>query len=1156
MKTIKLTLFSLFIIVSSFSLGQLSKSSPKAISDNIIVRMQKNEDPTMLSKLVPTHFELEVAEVLSQHSDIWLLKFNDDNTNIDEVLEVLYRVNTVLFAQPNREVELRAAPNDPLYTYQWHHDNIDSELAWDITTGGTTANGHDIVIALIESADVINHPDLQDNQWVNTAEIPNNGIDDDGNGYVDDYNGWNVSTNNDAIGTGSHGTNCAGMMGAKGDNGIGVSGINWNVKIMDIAGHTSPFTESNIIAAYNYALSARLLWNQTNGASGAFVVATSASWGVDGGDPNSYPIWCSFYDDLGQAGILNAGATTNQNQDVDTFGDVPTGCASDYMIGVTATNSSDIIDFAGYGEQTINIAAPGSSIYTTAANGQYTSTSGTSFACPLTAGLIGLLYSVPCSDLDNLAMSNPQAAADMVMQALYNGVDQSQHLIDRTISGGRINAKNSIDLLMLDVCSSCSTPNNINVTTVNDYDASIVFDHNPDATSYVVSIQIAGTGVWTDYTTTNNSYTFTGLTSCTEYEFRITSDCSGEIGNSSAIGTFKTSGCGNCIDLNYCETNAINPALSLTVTSPASIQGNYSYQESTFFGGPVDNGYQYGELVLVNDGSANPNEGCNPLTNGAAVNGNIAVVYRGSCDFTDKAMNAQNAGATAVIVINNVANPSTINMGGINNNVTIPAIMISQADGAILVNSINNNEAPKAILGQQNEWVESFLIDGNTITTGDNNGYVLNDSPIALILGQNYPFTLTPGYDGQALEEYTRIWLDINQDGVFDVSEMIYDQGTAATGVLTDNLTIPATALTGSTRMRVQMAYQGLANSSLPDVCGDLTSGEVEDFCVTLSSGSVCGIKVTSTINDPACSQVNNGEISVNVTAGTPPYSYLWNNGQTGSSISNLTPGNYSLSITDGSGCDTTINFALTYTLQLSINETITHPSCQNTEDGSITVNANGGNNFTYNWNNGPSSSTWSGIGDGTYHVTASNDIGCTVSGSYSLSAPNTPAPTASFTTNENGLSVIFNNTSTNASTYLWDFGDGNTSTLENPTHVYAEKANYNICLTAYGECDTTVYCTSINVNDDLSVIGEGELENGINIYPNPVKNKVTIEKINAKASRVVIYNASGQLIDKVSLSTTSTAIIVSDWKPGVYFFHIMDESRNLISTQRVSVLQ
>src|SRR5690554_5306205 len=579
----------LFLLLIAYpSIGQVASKDPKAVSNHVMIKMLRGEKPFFLERKLPAQYEVKVDKALSKSSDIWLLKFNDKVCNTTDVINELLKINSVLYAQEDRFVELREAPNDPQYTNQWHHQNIDSELAWEITTGGQTAGGHDIVVALIESAD-LTHNDLTANHWKNQGEIPGNGIDDDGNGYVDDYNGWNVSSNDDNIGTGSHGTSCAGMMGAKGNNDLGVSGINWDLKIMDIAGYANPFTEANIVASYDYALNARLLWNQTNGARGAFVVATSSSWGVDGGNPANYPIWCSFYDDLGQAGILNVGATTNQNQDVDTFGDVPTTCASDYMIGVTATNSSDIIDFAGYGEQTINIAAPGSSIYTTAANGQYTSISGTSFACPLTAGLIGLLYSVPCSDLDNLAMSNPQAAADMVMQALYNGVDQSQHLIARTISGGRINAKNSIDLLMLDVCSSCSTPNNINVTTVNDYDASIVFDHNPDATSYVVSIQIAGTGVWTDYTTTNNSYTFTGLTSCTEYEFRITSDCSGEIGNASAIGTFNTSGCGNCIALNYCDTNAINPALSLTVTSPASIQGNYSYQESTLLGGPLDN---------------------------------------------------------------------------------------------------------------------------------------------------------------------------------------------------------------------------------------------------------------------------------------------------------------------------------------------------------------------------------------------------------------------------------------------------------------------------------------------------------------------------------------------------------------------------------------
>src|SRR5690554_6755182 len=837
MKTLIFT-FALFILFTANPVfGQQKQSSPKSISNNIMVRMQEGEDPSVLSRLVPSYFELEIDKVLSPHSDIWLLKFNDEKTSVSEVLNAVQKIDIILYAQPNREVELRAAPNDPSYSSQWQHDNIDSELAWDITTGGTTANGHEIVVALIESADLINHSDLQDNQWVNTAEIPGNGIDDDGNGYIDDYNGWNVSTNNDNIGTGSHGTNCAGMIAAKGNNGIGVSGINWDVKIMDIAGYSNPFTEANIVEAYNYAMSARILWNQTNGVSGAFVVATSASWGVDGGDPNDYPIWCSFYDDLGQAGILNVGATTNQNQDVDTWGDVPTGCASAYMVGVTATDQSDIIDFAGYGEQTINVAAPGSSIYTTAQNNGYTTTSGTSFACPLTAGLIGLMYSVPCNNLDVLALNNPQGTADIVRQALYDGVDQTPHLIARTISGGRINAKNSIDLLMTEVCNSCLPPSNISVSSITDNNASISFDLVMDADSYTLWIQVAGSGNWINYTTTSNTYTFTELLNCTDYEFYISSDCTGELSTPSLTTSFSTSGCGNCIDLNYCETTAINPAASLTVKSPASIEGAYSYYPTSNFGGDVENGYVFGELVLVDDGTANPNEGCNALINGAAVNGNIAVVYRGNCNFADKAINAQNAGATAIIVINNVAS-TPIEMGGNNNSVTIPAVMITQSDGATLIASINNGDNPTAILGQQNEWIASFEIDGNTITSGDNAGYRLDRKSVSLVLGQNYGFTLVPGFDGQALQEYTRIWLDSNQDGIFDNSELIYDQVTASSTILNDVLTIPFSALIGSTRMRVQMAYQGSTTTSLPGVCGDYTSGETEDFCVQLEKDS------------------------------------------------------------------------------------------------------------------------------------------------------------------------------------------------------------------------------------------------------------------------------------------------------------------------------
>jgi hypothetical protein len=1152
--------FFLFIFTTAFLLianplfGQLKNSSPTAISDNVMVRMQKGADPGILSQLVPSHFELKVQKILSQHSDIWLLNFNDENTDVKEVVATVQKINSVLYAQPNREVELRAAPNDPSYGSQWQHDNIDSELAWDITTGGTTANGTEIVVALIESADIINHPDLMDNQWVNTAEIPNNGVDDDGNGYIDDYNGWNVSTDNDNIGAGTHGTSCAGMIGAKGNNGIGVSGINWDVKIMDIAGYANPFTEANIVEAYNYALSARILWNQTNGASGAFVVATSASWGADGGDPINYPIWCSFYDDLGQAGILNAGATTNQNQDVDTFGDVPTGCASNYMIGVTATNQSDIIDFAGYGDQTINVAAPGSSIYTTAQNGGYTTTSGTSFACPLTAGLIGLMYSAPCNDLEQMALSNPQGTADIVREALYNGVDQSTHLIQRTISGGRINAKNSIDLLMTEVCSSCAPPSNINVSSINDYEASITYDLAAEADSYTIYLQVAGSGNWLTYTSSNSNFTFTGLTNCTEYEFYISSDCAGEISSPSFTTSFNTSGCGNCVDLNYCETTANNPVVDLMVNSPATTEGSYTYVPTSNFGGDVENGYVYGELVLVDDGTANPNEGCSPLVNGAAVNGNIAVVYRGACPFTDKAINAQNAGATAVIIINNVAT-APIDMGGTNNSVTIPAVMISQADGATLVNSINNNEQPTAILGQQNEWIDAFEIDGNVFTTGDDNGYRWNDNPITLTLGQNYPFTLTPGYDGQALEEYTRVWLDLNQDGLFDNSEIIYDQGAATTTVLNDAFTIPASAALGSTRMRVQMAYQGFDNSTLPDVCGDYFSGETEDFCVNLISGISCGMTISSNVINPVCNELQNGEISLSVTDGAPAFTYLWNTGATSSNISNLGPNNYSVIITDVNGCDTTVSFPLSFTSQLALNETLTKPSCPQSVDGMISVNATGGNNFTYNWNNGPSNSDWSGIGVGNYSLTATDDLGCQISKNYNLTAPNVPSPSVNYTADNYFLTIEFSNNSTNGNSYLWDFGDGNTSTNVDPTHTYADEGNYNVCLTVYGDCDTVNFCKNLLVEKDNTGLSDEAIQNGINIYPNPAKDIINIIKISNSPEQVIIYNTNGQLINKIHLPTNSTVLNVNEWKPGVYFFHILNEKGEFISTRRISVI-
>lgn len=535
------------------------------VEGELIVRFDEGADPYSIEEKTTPQFEIKVDQLLSKPSNIWLIKFNHLITDYKTVLKELTQIEGVYQAQINTKVELRAAPNDPLYGNQWQHQNIESELAWDITTGGTSAHGDDIVVCIIESCDVMGHPDLQDNHWINANEIPNNGLDDDGNGYIDDYNGWNVASNDDNIGNANHGTSVAGMIGATGDNNLGVVGANWDVKMMVVAGYANPFTQANIVQAYTYPLEHRILWNNTNGADGAFVVATNASWGIDYGDPNDYPIWCDFYNDLGQAGILNCGATSNSNYDVDALGDVPTACASDYLIGVTATDVNDVKTFAAFGQTTINVAAPGDGIYTTQNGGSgYGNTQGTSFASPLTAGVLALMYSIPCTDFMDFVKADPQGAAEVVRDALYDGVDQTTQLQSMTTSGGRINANTSVNLLNDQYCNSCGTPTNIQITNVNDTEISISFDAVTDADDYLVKIREVGAGTWNTFNTTSTTYTFTNLEPCTEYEIVVQADCAGDLSSESTNTIQFTTGCGDptavisVLSTNVCEGECIN----------------------------------------------------------------------------------------------------------------------------------------------------------------------------------------------------------------------------------------------------------------------------------------------------------------------------------------------------------------------------------------------------------------------------------------------------------------------------------------------------------------------------------------------------------------------------------------------------------------------
>lgn len=444
----------LFVLIGFSSLMKAQETP--FVDGELIVQLYSGttpEDIVEKTRIVNgVYTGIALKSELSALGNIWLLEFNHHNIDQVELLRFVRKFNEVRAAQFNHIVEERAVPNDPQYGSQWFHNDgsdndIDTPQAWDVTTGGTAANGHRIVACVVEFGGANwSHTDLIGNHWVNTHEINNNGIDDDANGRIDDYDGWNVGNNTDNLSAGGHGTSVSGMIGATGNNSLGGVGVNWDVDIMQVQAQN--LTEAGVILAYDYPYDMRSQFNATNGALGAFVVSVNSSWGIDNADADNYPVWCAFYDTMGAVGILNCGATANNNVNIDVVGDMPTACSSDYLISVTATNSSDVRTFSGYGLTTIDLGAPGEAVYLPSGTSGYANTSGTSFASPCVAGAIALLYSAPCPDLAAAAITNPAGTAALIRSYILDGVDPVANLATECVTGGRLNVNNSMNLLM------------------------------------------------------------------------------------------------------------------------------------------------------------------------------------------------------------------------------------------------------------------------------------------------------------------------------------------------------------------------------------------------------------------------------------------------------------------------------------------------------------------------------------------------------------------------------------------------------------------------------------------------------------------------------------------------------------------------------------
>lgn len=784
------------IAILSVSLG-MQAQQVHHVQGELLVKFYKDVD---VRQWVMNHKVVNDREIgmkfnkrVSIPMNIYSVNFDFTKIDENELLRLVRYSDAVELAQFNHFVKLRSTePNDPEFPNQWQYINtgqsggtpgadIDADLAWDIATGGLTSQGDTIVVCIIDDGIDNDHPDIEPNLWVNIEEIPNNGIDDDANGFVDDYRGWDTGSGSDAVyDGGGHGTPVAGIVGAKGNDGFGVAGVNWDVKLMIVQGGSG--VESEVLEAYSYPLTARMRYNSSDGARGAFVVSTNASWGTDFGQPADAPLWCAFYDTLGVHGIISCGATINGNQNVDVIGDLPTACPSDYLISVTNMNHNDQkVTGAGYGAETIDLGAFGQDTWTVSSGGGFGGFGGTSGATPHVAGAIALLYSGPCPNFVSLAKADPAAAALLAKQYVLEGVDPNASLDGITTTGGRLNIFNSMQML-LDDCGPCPPPASLAAIDLTDTNASLVWVENDSILVSNLQWRAIGATDWNVEMDVEAPFALSGLMACTEYEFAMFANCENEDSDVTTSYDFKTDGC--CENPTQFAVSDIDNSEITVEWSNVLAAESYNVQIAELGSGAwiVENvtttGYTFSELNECTEYEIQ-----------------IQTVCDGMVEYSES-LNAKTIGCGACLDVEYCETP------------TLDASL---------------------------EWIENVTINTLNSSSETNDGYgdfTGTDQTTELNAGQTYEVSLSPGFGFQEYAEYFTVWIDLNQDGSFDANELVFDAGSSSTLAVSGEITIPLDAFPGLTRLRVGMGWQDAVApcSSTP------TFGEYEDYCVTIVS--------------------------------------------------------------------------------------------------------------------------------------------------------------------------------------------------------------------------------------------------------------------------------------------------------------------------------
>jgi subtilisin family serine protease len=370
-----------------------------------------------------------------------------DNADAQAIVSQYSAMSDVEYAEPNFEIKLddpiqkmetndslyreaaAGAPNDPLFIEQWALNNsgadggtkradLDALKAWETTKGSD-----EVVVAVLDSGVDYNHADLRENIWTRPASVPS--YTDDELGNFNDINGYDANSEiRDPMDDNGHGTHCAGIIGAEGDNGEGVAGINWKVKIMPLKflGRGGFGSTNGAIEAINYAIDRKK--------NGVNVRVISASWGSRSKSE-------ALEDTIraaGDAGILFVAAAGNDSTDNDRRPHYPSNYDLPNVISVAALDRTDnLASFSNFGAKTVHVAAPGKAIVSTWLGNDYREASGTSMATPYVSGVAALIIA-----------SEPRISMKNLRERIIKTADKLDVLDGKVASSGRICAANAL----------------------------------------------------------------------------------------------------------------------------------------------------------------------------------------------------------------------------------------------------------------------------------------------------------------------------------------------------------------------------------------------------------------------------------------------------------------------------------------------------------------------------------------------------------------------------------------------------------------------------------------------------------------------------------------------------------------------------------------